>query len=494
MNPIPRAVRFAASPLNRIRSTPRRQRGQAIVWLLGTLAVSAAVLYSVYSVSQVTSGKAKAVNAADAAALAGANVEARLLNLVAYNNRSMMGNEVFLVQMLSIESWLGYVRSTADNVGTILQILGIVVPALEAVGQLLDRIADVIEEVRDDAVNPAIDGIITALELSKSAFGLAHRTVLAGGGVLAESAASRVVEANRANFGVHTDRGVEMDDRVPVRALTTIANNTQFVRFTRQYTGNDRTDARDILLASRDAFSANRPGMPWTDIEVPLVAGLEKSGSSRLVNFERWEVEDTLDLWHWDMVKMERDYDLPVGWGRANADRRGSAGNRWRGYNSWTESAAYNDGRSHSHDDWTGVPAVFDIRDKTRASRATLGLDFVVAVRRPQANNMTSDNLGLGGQPVNSPAGSAEMPERLHNNQLGAMAKARVSFERPRRNNADRTGTSLFRGDSAKEYGSLFSPYWQARLVDFTMTEKAAMMTAMGVNPVLAPLTPGARL
>jgi len=65
------------------RPLARTQRGQALIWLVGIMAAAVAVLYGIYDVTQVTSGKQKAVNAADSAALAGATVEARLLNLMA---------------------------------------------------------------------------------------------------------------------------------------------------------------------------------------------------------------------------------------------------------------------------------------------------------------------------------------------------------------------------------------------------------------------------
>jgi hypothetical protein len=67
-----------------------------------------------------------------------------------------------------------------------------------------------------------------------------------------------------------------------------------------------------------------------------------------------------------------------------------------------------------------------------------------------------------------------------------------VFFERPQRGlSNDFTGTSLWRADSAKEYGSLFSPYWQGRLVDMSVGEKMALLGAMGMLPDHAIYTPG---
>lgn len=466
-----------------------RARGQALIWLLGTMAAAAAVMYGVYNVGQVTNDKAKTVNAADAAALAGATAEARILNLVAYNNRSLIANEVMLVQMLSIESWLGYVATTAGNFGIVARIVGVFIPPVQAIAQILAQTRQTIQQVRNQALNPAIDAIIVALEGLKTGLARAHQVVLLNGGLVAQNAATNVLQASRAQFNGQNDPGVVMDTSAAVRLETFAFNEAQWQRFTRRYSANQRTDAREVLLASRDNFSANRPGQPYLNLTAPLgVAGLDKRGGSRLQGFNRWEAQDTLELWQRPNPAKGRNW-TPIGWGRANADQNGRAGSRWGSRTA--QKRAFNDGRSHSHRQWSGVPAIYDIADKRVASRADLGVDFRVVVRRPSTSSLTTERFDMGRAPAN-PAGTAEMTGRFQNNQLSAMAKARVFFERPRRGLAnDITANSLWRPDNAKEYGSLFSPYWQARLVDFTAAEKGLLMTAMGINPLNAPWTPG---
>jgi hypothetical protein len=461
------------------------QRGQAVIWLLGTLAASAAVLYAVYNVGQLNTAKAKTVNAADAAALAGATVEARMLNLIAYNNRSMMANEVFLVQMLSIESWLGYLSTTADNIGTVLSVISVVVPPLQVVARFLDKAGDLAEKIRDPGMKNVIKGMIPVLEGSKTVFKGAHTIIAVGGSVAAENAATKVVQLNRAEFGIHKDAGVEIDNRPAVRAATFLTNGKRWLDFTKVYEGNQRTDSREVLLKSRDEFSTNRPGQPWFNLNLGI-SGTEKRGGTQLINFDRWETQDTLELWQRGIRKKYQ----PIGWGRANADEGGTAGSRWSP-NRTAQKNAYNDGRSgHSYSGWSGVPTVYDIQDKSVANRATLGVDFLVAVRRPKVNTMTTTYLKMG-TPITSPTGSPDMPEELASDQISSIGKARVFFERPQKNGADFTGKGLFRPDNAKEYGSLFSPYWQARLTDVSRVEKIGLMAAMGINPTLFEFTPG---
>ena len=473
------------------RRLGRMRRGQAIIWLLATLAASAGVLYALFNVSQITVGKQRAVNAADASALAGATAQARLLNLMAYTNRGMVANEVFLIQMLSTESWLQYIEKTAGNFGTVLDIVGLIpplAPFAKPAGKILDKVSDIAGKARDTLKDKVIPPMITVLELAKTTLKLTQGAIHLGGGLLAEDAAKSIVAANRSNFGGRQDAGLAIADTGAVRAATFLLNEKNWLEFTKLYDKNERTDGRNILLASRDNFSASRPGRGWLNFSV-LVAGLEKHGGSDLKGFDRWETQDTLETWAKVPCKAGfcKEY-VPVGWGRSNADKSGTAGSTWAP-NRTAQQLAKNDGGKHK--DWTGVPALYDIKDKTVAARDKLGLDFIVAVARPGANDFSTEGLGMGAQLV-SRLGSPHMPRRQEAGQNTAFGKARVFFERPRRGlTNDFTATSLWRPDSAKEYGSLYSPYWQARLRDLTAGEKVGLIAAMGLTPDKAIYTPG---
>lgn len=460
---------------------PRAQWGQALIWMMGTLATAVAVLYGVYNVAQVTNGKEKAVNAADAAALAGSTVEARMLNLIAYNNRAMMANEAFLAQLSALESWLGYVYETGENVGTILDLI----PYLEELGVLLQEAGDMAQEGQT-ALGEAIDVVIPALEASKTAFHLGHAALANFGGLVAQDAASKIVAANNATFNAHKDAGLSVDNSAGVLALTMTRNNAAWVGFTKYYDGDGRADAKQVLLNSRDDFTTTRNGhdFPIWNFDW-FVLGGDKRGGSRLVNYDRWEHEDDYELWEWDGKK----HYTAVGWGRSNIARSSNSGNRWGSHS--VNARAYSAGKNHSG--WSGVPSIYDIADKKKTDRATLSVNFFVAVKRAQTANPTTQELKMQSAHSTSRLGSSEMDERLQSNQLAALGKAHVFFERPKAGltNDWTAPAGLARPDGAKEYGSLFSPYWQARLTDYTKAEKAEMYTAMGIDPLLARLTPG---
>jgi hypothetical protein len=484
------------STMRRAVEAPRRRaRGQAVVWLLGTMVASAAILYGVFNVGQITVAKQRTVNASDAAALAGATVQARVLNLAAYNNRAMMANEAFLIQMLSIESWLQYFSTTADNFGTLADIIGIFIPPIEAIGKILDKLSDATEKVHDLLVKADDKAIIPLLEASKWAIEGAHKVVINAGGLLAEDAATKIVDANKTHFGTHEDVGVEIDKHPGVLAVTLGKNLKDWNAFTAQYTGKQRNDSAEVVLASRDRFSADRPGLWYLNLNAGLV-GTEKRGGSQLKGFDRWETQDTLEVWEKVPCKsgMCKEYQ-PIGWGRSNADKDGSSGDVWSP-NRTAQKLAYENATNHGGNsgkftNWSGVPDVYDLKDKSAKARASLGVDFLIATRKSRDAVLTTHKMGMG---QDSPAvtGSGDMLERNEADQYTALAKARVFFERPQRGLAnDKTASPLWRDDGAKEYGSLFSPYWQARLVDLTPAEKGGLMVAMGMLPDKALYTPG---
>ena len=214
-------------------------------------------------------------------------------------------------------------------------------------------------------------------------------------------------------------------------------------------------------------------------------------GSTELKSFDRWETQDTYEFWNYGFCKSWKKCYTEIGWGRSNLDRNGSRGSRWSPGRD-AQSDAYSDG--HTHGGWSGVPAVYDIADKTAANRETLGLDFVMAVKRNQSATLTSSTMGVA-KKADAATGSVDMDERLLGRQVSALSKARVYFERPQSTLGDKTATALFRHDGAKEYGSLFSPFWQARLTPVSDTERAAYMTALGMGPIdaaaTAALSPG---
>jgi hypothetical protein len=99
-----------------------------------------------------------------------------------------------------------------------------------------------------------------------------------------------------------------------------------------------------------------------------------------------------------------------------------------------------------------------------------VGPVFSVLVEQAMTDVRTTSNVnGLGGPP------DLVVPDQTQNNQMTALASAQVYFDRPR------NLTVFRRADDHRELGSLFSPYWQARLVD---TPRSVKLEIFGADAV----------
>jgi hypothetical protein len=92
-----------------------------------------------------------------------------------------------------------------------------------------------------------------------------------------------------------------------------------------------------------------------------------------------------------------------------------------------------------------------------------------VLVEQAMTDVRTSSNIGVGGPP------DLVAPDKSQNNKMTALASAQVYFDRPR------NLTVFRRADDHRELGSLFSPYWQARLVD---TPRSVKLEIFGADAV----------
>lgn len=479
-----------SSSLLRSRRMPqRRQRGQVLVWLLGMVATCAAVLYGIYNVGQLTAAKEKVVNAADAGAYAGAMTQARALNFMAYTNRAAIANEVFICQLISLNAWIQYAARTGYNIGTVLSYI----PFLNAIGEALKEASAELDDVNEDEVKDVIEQVVDGIEMMKD-FHLeasgSNAILYYAAGPLARKAANSTVDANKTTFGARTDWSPSVNGMMD--AATFVVNEAQWLDFSERYVDDMRSVAKEVLLAARDRFSSDRPGNIFTNHTVHLPdgmsLGLEKRGGTRLVDFERWEAQDTIEFWAERMdtcgglIKYpckKTDY-TPIGWGRSTLAEEEESGDEWAPHR-YAQQLAFRYGLEN--EGWSGVPTLRDITDRSEAERGRLGLDYIVVVRKGQTQTLTTSTLGIAKVPTTSVMGSAEMNESLISSQFNAIGKARIYFERPKRNDADFTAVSLFRRDEAKEYGSLYNPFWQVRLAPVSSAEKALVNSALGGPP-----------
>lgn len=475
----------------------RRQRGQSILWFFATTAACCAMLALVYNVGQVSNEKEKTINAADASALSGALVEARMLNFMAYSNRAMIANEVVVAQLLSLDSWVRYDNQLAQNLATVTAI----VPYLDDATQALADVTSYAQDAIDEGVSvgiPVEDGIVDGLE--------AVREVANGAAVLAaQDVAQKIAQANQTTFGSPARFDVApqvLDDNGFEVAMFGI-NQANWLAFSKLYSKDDdgtddRGNAAQVTVDSLDQFSKYRgPGLVIdainASLSVPIaLSGIDKtSGNTILATYDRWEAQDSADWWVGvevlGVVGKKVDV-LPLGWGRADADQNGDQGNDWDfGGGPCTQWFALGCELAYENDNpisgWSGIPTIRDLSNPGN-SGTDPSLTYVVAVKKSAAATLTTQRLGKGMNTVSvpGPQGSPDLKDDLlgSRDELGSVSAAKVFFARPDWNPKDITEGNLPRADHAHEYASLYNPYWQARLTPVDTATTSLVYAALG--------------
>lgn len=444
----------------------RRHAGQSLVLFLVFAAASVATLLIVFNVGQLTSEKEKLINTADAAAYSAAITEARTLNFESYMNRGIVANEVIIAQIVSFDSWINYLDSLAQN-------LEAVAGWVPVVGEIIDGIAEVMGEAKsivDTASQPAV-AVENGLALTLNAV-----VQVANGATYpaAYAAATQVIAQNVTTFNGRVDPAAYITNGGKAAVLYNMASWSTFATVPKT-----PAMAAQVISDSRDGFSITRQPAPFPlQFTLPLVARTYKEGGTKLSsNYKRWDAQDAYVLGTWDWSKMDWD-DNTLAEGDSSASKSGgTSGDPYS--RSWM--AQTNDMRG-----FTGIPALLDIKDRLAKTENTpghkLALDFLIEVAKNDGDIKTSSNAAN-----NMGVGAEAMPDKVNNNRLSAASQARVYFARPD-STADKTvaGLDLLRPDGGRngyiEYGSVYSPYWQVKLIPVTNAQKAELALADGAG------------
>lgn len=493
------------------RIAPTHRSGQAFLWFLATLAASCATLIIVYNVGQVATEKEKTTNAADAVAMSGALVQARGMNLLAYNNRAIVANEMTIAQIASLDAWVKYNYQLTQNLAIITSWIPYVDEVTQSIANVMNRISSTVYEIAQ-YVAPAFQAAVDALEYQRPV--IIGLIPLAANDIAKQVAQQNRVELNdNLGFTTAVDLKNFYDYWIPV-----LGKNNFLVDHTSSSGKNgseDRQAANDVIMNSRDQFSANRgPGKIIDGLNtalsfVPAVTAqlIKSSGSAKLRDFDHWEAQDSLEL----QAKacafgfcISLPVSGPVGWGRANvvgnnnptehnwADTGDCNGFGWGSACFW---AFYNNDDISGFDPFKGVPDMLDLRDRNRE------IKYYVSVKKKGDATTTSQRLGIATVDVPGPQGSPKVEDNLVKDELPAIAAAHVFFKRPKGGPSDPTEGNntvgrLARKDGVQEYASLYNPYWQARLhtpncslgnmLSEDCTWRFFLYEAQGIDPVVS--------
>ena len=115
-----------------------------------------------------------------------------------------------------------------------------------------------------------------------------------------------------------------------------------------------------------------------------------------------------------------------------------------------------------------GLKKYWDVTNRAQASATanqnTSGPELLIEVEKPMSTIAisSSPSMNIGG----GDTGQLWLADGTEGNTIKALSKAQSYFARPKK---------LFpRGDGKTEYGSLYSPYWQARLMNNNLLEQGA--------------------
>lgn len=528
-----------------IARKPRGMRGQAMVLFLVLAGILCLGVVLLFDTGQAINKKTKLVHTADAAAYSVAVQEAKALNFAAYMNRARVANEVAISQMVSMWSWanmlhthtaVGYQRFTALALALTATGVGLVaVPFVEAIAQgykVAEKAAATGRTLLHKGLTlggviPGLEGgLIEGLSLLNSGYSAAAGLVVNYvGGVDGYLVATDVVRKNdlTAKFGV-LGKGLLIDQLAHATShnVPSFQGDPLLNDYSVKKNGADGMDRfRNVVMASRDEFSADRGLNIGLSLEGVIGIELGTWGGTDLVEHDRWAGMDTMS------IKIEvpwplKDIDVPFGWGGAQAVENKTTlppflpgiqsgengGEGWYSHehdgNTTYEPYGGSSGLSadwadkypsvnapwlvldsnnglNDKDDayiggYRGLQAYQDINDAYAntpggdttnvAESEAAGPLFTVYIYSDQADARVSEDTAIGAPDGSSLALDAE----TNNNRITAISTAQTYFNRP-------PNYALFQRlvprewngdpevDEDLERGSLFSPYWQARLV-----------------------------
>lgn len=495
----------------------RFQRGQALPVGIALLMFGVLITLVLYSSGQLVTEKSRIANTADAAVYSGMVWQARALNFKSYTNRAMVANQVSIAQFVSMASWTQYGKQTAENLNNTIGLIPIIRPYTQAVESAMTAIDQVVDGISKIAI-PVISVVTQVLSYAQQ--GVYYSTFAVTPALVRE-----VVKAN--------DKDYDVDSKYAIAGLGQNAINWN--SFIKRYDDEEGLGRKaDIITDSRDAFTRDR-GWKVGRFNLGLFrVEIRKEGTTNLVQKDgqwMWKGKDTQSIhtWKWRCKWSGckwRHSELPVGWGAVYASNdieckaqksswrgrlisnvannssggkrpslgssgstggRGSLGSdsgqyamktcpRWGEKNKKAEKYAddYDEGISG----YRGVQAYYDLNDlseknqdprmllriEVQAEAKSLQTASAIGIGSPQKANRETNNNGFG-------QGMFRAEDTLAGGSVSSISTGEIFFERPVFNAKD---ILRINGRKKEEYGSLWNPYWQVRLVDTPKEQRLA--------------------
>lgn len=436
---------------------PSHQSGQALPLALLLMVGAAFLLLSLFSSGRLIADKQRLIHAADAAALSAATWRARVLNYLAYSNRAIVAQEVAVAQAVTLASWSRYLESLSQSAET----LSAIYPPAAAILSGLSGSAEIAREATQAAADAEIAWRADPLVGYKAMLARSQSWLLRSADSFGLSAvANEVARASDSRFFAFA-----------------LSDGGEFSRFTRLYeTDQDRQRLREVVMASLDGFTGGDRSDDLRLLPAPSscvgrsldfdkwTLWYRKRGATALSeDLQAWVATDTGSVHDWRPggflgLGACRDREaLPLGWGTRSAgsgERLPTVGRVADNPAALALAQVSNHGGETSAP-YDGLARIHELNYLALADTDFPRSRLAVLARLEASDIRTADQAGLS-------AGRMKLHDAATITRLGALAAAEVYF-RPPPSESDRV-----------ERASLFSPYWQARLVEPSEAQRSA--------------------
>lgn len=437
-----------------------RQQGQALPLGLALLSTVAGVMFYMFNSGQLVQEKMSLTNTADAVAYSAGVYEARMLNFDAYSNRAMIANEIAIGQAVGLASWAKYAGTASDNISKYAYLIPGWGPAIASALQQIKRTMNAMLTPLAAAVETH-DSAIQAIKASQLAVhGPANSIALINRKALMDTV------AHENDPDIHVDMIPLADD---------------FATFTSRYTSRDQRMRMGQVVENErkvDDFFKRR-NWEFGIFGCPIGIGLKKRGSTELINLvDGWKSMDTLSLHTYRIRRFScRHRESPLGYGTAFSKdglpdnavsyARSRRDNR-RASSTADSGAGRAAGFAPSSVGKGAIPEFYELSDSALKSSDP---KTQLAIRVTKSN---ADQRYSGGNSLVKPSGTLALYQGEHqSNETAAIARVEVYFERPTKNATAQSKTEL---------GSLFNPYWQARLTPTQPSDRVKALLLQGFN------------
>ena len=391
-----------------------RDRGQVLPFAILGLTIGCAVLLLMYNTGQKITDKTVVANAADAAAYSAGIWTSRHLNYMAYTNRAMIANHVGTGHFVSYVGWLRYVQNSTRKLSKLTSWIPYVGAAVHAANEYAEGLVDVAESAAYYAI-PGIELLNDSYFASQAEaqFNLTYFKL----NTIMEETAKVYDPAIRIN---------EITDMsglpAPVRAVLTARISSQRIKipaFVETFSPGSDDDGEISGLVERSYGPSHRwiaGNRGWS--ENLFVVKIQKTG------YTTHQMDDELTDW-------------------SSTDRLRFATLEWDGWD-WTTLAKGKATAREFDSDYRGINNYYNVSEEDPSRIEGLYITAYATKRQRQTHTEVSLPLSKGDPQGNTP--------------LNATATALVEFKRPEEGF----------GSSREEYGSLYNPFWEPKLINQT--------------------------